>query len=75
MSVDAAVVRVRAYRDHMGWSNNLMAKKANVSEAAVRKIDHPGWNCYLSTLRKLEAVVPADFMHPRNDTNLPQVGE
>lgn len=73
MSVDDVVARVRAYRDHMRWSNNQLAKQANVSEAAVRNIDKPTWNCRLSTLRALEAVVLDGFAHPRNDATVPHI--
>lgn len=70
--VDDVVARVRAYRDQMGWSNNHLSKQAKVSEAAVRNIDDPQWNCELKTLRKLCDIIPDGFTCPRNKTNVPQ---
>jgi len=69
--VDEVVARVRAYRDQMGWSNNHLAKQAELAEATVRNIDAPEWNCELRTLRKLCDIIPDGFTDPRNKTNVP----
>ncbi|MFM2041538.1 MAG: hypothetical protein RLY86_114 [Pseudomonadota bacterium] len=64
MFVTLSVTRVRAYRESQGWSNNRLAKEAQVSESVVRRIDLPEWSCTLANLRKLEGIVPGDFMPP-----------
>ena len=64
MMIDAAIQRIRAYRDHRGWTNNRLATEAKVPESCVRDLDDAGWSPTLRTLRKLEAVVPEQFTGP-----------
>jgi ribosome-binding protein aMBF1 (putative translation factor) len=71
MSIDANLNRIRAWRHHKGFAIYRLATMAGVNEAAIRKIDSPEWNPTANTIRKFEAVIPADFMMAANDTGAP----
>lgn len=62
MSIDASIERVRAYRRFRGWSINRMATEAAIGESTIRRIDAPDWNPNTDTLRRLETIIPADFV-------------
>lgn len=61
MLIDKSIQRVRAYRCHAGLSVNALAVKAGMAESTLRRMDRPDWSPTADTLRRLEAIIPADF--------------
>jgi transcriptional regulator with XRE-family HTH domain len=64
MLIDQAIARVRAYAAHRGWTRNKLATEAGVAESTIRDLSEPNWSPTAATLRKLEAIVPAEFEAP-----------
>lgn len=64
MLVDQAIARVRAYAAHMRWSRNKLATEAGIAESTIRSFGEPDWSPNADTLRKLEAIIPAEFEVP-----------
>jgi hypothetical protein len=61
--LDVTIARIRAYALAMGWTRGALAKKAGLrSHNTLRKFDDPDWSPSVKTLRKLEALVPAEFI-------------
>ncbi len=71
MTIDHAIARIRAYRHAQGWSLYGFANAAGLRESTIRHIDSDGWSPTANTLRKLEAVIPADFAGPPPDGSQP----
>ena len=61
MNIDISIRRVRAYRAAHKLSVSGFGVKAGLSPDALRYMDSPDWNPRAETLRKLEALIPADF--------------
>lgn len=61
MFIDSSITRIRAYRAAMTWSVLRLATEAGLNESTIRRIDDPTWSPTADTLRKLEAIIPADF--------------
>jgi len=61
MTIDATIHRIRAYRDHRGWTRNRLATEAGVPESILRDMDDPEWSVTVKTLRRLESIIPGDF--------------
>lgn len=55
------VARIRAYARNRGWAKSRLAAEAGLQDTTLRHFDEAGWNPTLLTLRKLEAIIPADF--------------
>ncbi len=66
MLIDDALVRIRAYRLHKGWSVNKYAVEAGVAESTIRRLDDPTWSPTATTIRLLECLVPDDFISPKD---------
>ncbi len=60
--VDHAIARIRAYARHRGWKKSRLASEAGMQDTTLRDFDKEGWNPTADTLRRLEAIVPPDFM-------------
>jgi ribosome-binding protein aMBF1 (putative translation factor) len=58
MLIEKSIERVRAFRIASHLSVNAYAKRAGISEGAIRKMDMEGWSPNSETLRKLESVIP-----------------
>ncbi|OSQ34020.1 hypothetical protein [Thalassospira sp. MCCC 1A01428] len=69
MSIDHNLNRIRAWRRHKGFAIYRLATLAGVNEAAIRKMDMPGWNPTANTIRKFEAVIPPEFMLAANQND------
>jgi hypothetical protein len=48
--------------DKFNVKRSRLAKSAGVPSGCTRKIGQPDWDVRISTLRKLESVIPADFI-------------
>jgi predicted transcriptional regulator len=55
----------------MGYAKFKLATLADVPEGCVREIDNPKWNPTVSTLRKIERIVPDDFQPNPNSKKPP----
>lgn len=60
-STAAALARVRAWRQAVGWATYRFATEAGVAEASLRGMDSEEWNPTVRTLERLEAVIPRDW--------------
>ena len=56
--------RILAYRTAQRMTRAGMAVAAGLHRDALRQMDNPNWNPTAETLRKLEAVIPPDWMPP-----------
>lgn len=66
MFIDLSIARVREFRRANGWSILRFAKVAGLTESTIRRIDADNWSPTAHTLRRLETVIPPDFL-PVND--------
>jgi 3,4-dihydroxy 2-butanone 4-phosphate synthase/GTP cyclohydrolase II len=64
-AIDQAVTRIRAFAAAQGWRKSRLAKEAGMQDTTLRNFDDPDWNPTLETVRRLEALIPADFEPPR----------
>lgn len=62
LTVDRAISRIRAYAAVRGWRKSRLAAEAGLPDTTLRHFGRPDWNPTLSVLRRLEAVIPSDFM-------------
>lgn len=73
-TVDAAIDRVRAYARAQNWNNAHAAAQGfgqlaetrgeeGFSASALRDFFRDGWAPNVATLRRMEALIPADFNH------------
>ncbi|GAB5388470.1 MAG: hypothetical protein Alpg2KO_14380 [Alphaproteobacteria bacterium] len=58
MTIDTTLTRIRSYFQHKGWSAHRVGVECGVSYIAVRSLFDPEFSPTLTTLRKLEAVIP-----------------
>jgi 3,4-dihydroxy 2-butanone 4-phosphate synthase/GTP cyclohydrolase II len=58
---EKALERVVRYAEATGISRNGLANKAGLNESTIRSLGDPQWDPRVSTLKKLEAVIPDDF--------------
>ena len=65
VTIDLALERVRAFASHKGWAPSRFAVEAGLSNMALRGMHKPDWSPSAATLRKLEALIPAEFQAPR----------
>lgn len=67
MLIDQSIQRIRAFHRDRGLSVSALAKMAGMGESTVRHINRPDWSPTADTLRRLEAVIPADFTPTNQD--------
>lgn len=73
INVDSAILRIKAYADHMGWKKSRLAKEAGFSsDRTLKDIYEEGWNPTAATLRRLEKIIPNNF--PNEDHDSPRNG-
>jgi hypothetical protein len=63
-NIDAAIIRIRAFAQANAWGKCRLAVEAGINITTLRNFDKPGWNPTVETLRKIEAIIPADFECP-----------
>lgn len=61
MLIDRSIERVRAYRAAENLTKESFARAAGMGESVLRRLEKPDWNPTSNTLRRLEAIIPADF--------------
>jgi 3,4-dihydroxy 2-butanone 4-phosphate synthase / GTP cyclohydrolase II len=61
MQIEATIARVRAFARAKGWGRYRLAKEAGLSVNACMRMNDPRWSPRADTLRRLEALIPADF--------------
>ena len=60
--IDGAIARIKAYAAARGWSKSRLAKEAGIGDTTLRHFAQPDWNPTIETLRRLEAIIPAEFI-------------
>jgi len=65
-TTDAVQLRILAFMEAEGLSADRLAKRAGVAEGALRDVKSPTWRPTFATVRKVEAVIPADFETPKD---------
>lgn len=61
-SIEATIARVRAFAQSRGWRKSRLAKEAGLADTVLRNFDRPDWNPTADTLRRLESIIPPDFV-------------
>lgn len=59
--LDKLLDRYRAFARSTGWGISRLAREAGLADRTLKDIFDLGWNPTGDTLRKLEALIPADF--------------
>jgi len=60
--IEDNIARIRAYRKALKLSIRSLASAAGVSQGGnIRFMDSATWNPTTDLIRKLEAIIPADF--------------
>jgi transcriptional regulator with XRE-family HTH domain len=73
VSIDFIIRRIRSYVESRGWSLTRVARETGFPHhTSLRGFDSQEWNPTASALRKLEAIVPADFYLAPADINVTQ---
>ncbi|MDB5358893.1 MAG: hypothetical protein JWO51_190 [Rhodospirillales bacterium] len=62
MGIDQTIARIRSYAVFRGWRKSRLAAEAKMSDTTLRDFDEPDWNPTAETIRRLEAIIPADFI-------------
>lgn len=74
MSIDHIIERIRSYRHTRGWSILRFAKEAGMGESTIRNMDRSDWSPTADTIRRLEAVIPPEWVRPISNPNISQKG-
>lgn len=61
-NIDSCIQRIVRFADSKGWRKARLAKEADVQSSTIRHLGNDDWNPTASTLRKLEAIIPHDFV-------------
>ena len=62
LNLDAVLTRIRAYATHARLSPSALALKAGLGINSLADLHSSDWTPSGRTIRKVEAVIPADFM-------------
>ncbi len=62
--IENSIARIRAYIEALGLTDKQAARTAGLHGNTLRHLHDPGWNPRAETLKKLEAMIPADFGPP-----------
>jgi ribosome-binding protein aMBF1 (putative translation factor) len=60
--IDLAIARIRAFARHKSWPKSRLAREAGMRDTVLRDFDNPKWNPTAETVRRLEAIIPSDFV-------------
>ncbi len=60
-SIESAINRIREFRTSNGLAKNRIATMAGIPEGCVRDIDEATWNPTVSTIKKIEKIIPPEF--------------
>ena len=63
-NIDAVLARLRAFAAHRDWAPSRFAVEAGLAPNTLRDFHSPDWNPRPETIRKLEALIPADWQPP-----------
>lgn len=76
IGIDFVIRRIRSYVASQGWSRTRVAKEAGFPHhTSLRGFETADWNPTADVLRKLEAIVPADFYLASSDIEVPEPPE
>lgn len=78
MKIDTVLNRIKSFRLSSGLNTSQWAERVGVGDTTFRDMMTDKWNPTASTIRKCEAVIPAEFMAEANDNEIcvspPQAG-
>lgn len=60
-SLAATLNRIRAFAQAMEWKPARVAREAGLADIATRNMHKDEWSPTSSTIRRLEALIPADW--------------
>ena len=63
-TLELALQRIRSYARAATISPTALARMADLSDRSTRDMHRDGWSPSSTTIRKLEAVIPPDWMPP-----------
>ena len=61
-TVQKTIDRIRDFAGANNWTKTRMAREAGLPDTTLRHFDNPSWNPTAETLRKLEAVIPEEWV-------------
>lgn len=62
VTIRHSIDRIRAYATARNWTKSRLAREAGMIDTTLRDFHNEDWNPTLETVRRLEAVVPDDFV-------------
>lgn len=68
MTIEQTIHRIRAYKTENGIKNSTLAVEAGLSNMALRNIDNKDWNPTAEVLRKVEAIIPPEYVPDQTRT-------
>lgn len=60
----AVIARLRAYAESQNWTKHKFAVEAGLQDTVLRHFWDDKWSPTVTTLEKLERIVPDDFAAP-----------
>lgn len=67
-TVDQTIRRIRAYAEFRKWKKSRLAVEAGMPDTTLRDFHKADWNPTAETLRRLEAIIPTDFLADKSET-------
>ena len=61
MKVEESMHRIRSFARSEGLTKGVLAARAGMRDTTLRGFDRPDWNPTATTLKKLEATIPASY--------------
>lgn len=65
-TLDAAIFRIQEWVKAQRMTKRALAQRIGVALNTLGRVEAPGWAPSLSTLRRLENLIPADWTPPEN---------
>lgn len=63
-TIDRTLARIRAFARFKGWKKSRFAAEAGLPDTTLRNFDKADWSPSPETIRRLEKIIPPDFMAP-----------
>lgn len=62
ISSELVLNRIRAFAEAQNWKKSKLAKEAGLGDTTLRNFDNEKWNPTVKVLRKIEKIIPDDFV-------------
>jgi transcriptional regulator with XRE-family HTH domain len=60
--IDKSIARIRAFCTAQGWTKTKLAHAADLNDTTLRHFNRSNWNPTTHTIRKLEGIIPDQFV-------------